>query len=106
MPTDANRLLVRTFASLLTLVSVILVATPHYLNGRMQRDTVEPQKITIGAAAILGCSVFAGFALGLASLSLGTMCAIKRDWLGVALSAPTLGVCCGFGFYYFVLGGR
>jgi hypothetical protein len=106
MPTDANRLLVRTIAGLLTLVTVILVATPHYVNGRMPRDPVEPQKITIGAAAILGASVFVGFAFGFVSLVMGAVSAKKRDWVGIALSIPALAVCGAFGFYYFVLGGR
>ena len=95
----------RVTACLITVMSLSLVAAPFLLWGQMPRDSVEPQKITIGAAGLLGLIMFAGFAVSIGSVVTGFMAVRRRDWLAFAMSVPAPVIAIGFVFYFWVIEG-
>jgi hypothetical protein len=71
----------------------------------MPRDPVEPQKITLGAAAVLGLVMLAGFVVSAGSAVTGFVAARRRDWVAIIISVPAPAVALGFWFYFWVVEG-
>ena len=72
----------------LAVVFALLAVAPFALRGVMPRDPMEPQKITIGAAALLGFCWLGAAAVGLLSLLTAVVAFVRRDRIALAIAVP------------------